>query len=127
MRNAKTGTISKILSENNGVNTLIYGSFLETSEFGSTEMFIFTPLYPINSTIRILSTQIAIVTIISLLLVSLLATLFARKISKPLQTISVSAAKLGRGDYKTKFPKSGYRELNDLSEILNQMAKDLEA
>ena len=33
MRNAKTGTISKILSENDGVNTLIYGSFLETSEF----------------------------------------------------------------------------------------------
>ena len=50
MRNAKTGTISKILSENDGVNTLIYGSFLETSEFGSTEMFIFTPLYPMNST-----------------------------------------------------------------------------
>lgn len=127
MRNAKTGTISKILSENDGVNTLIYGSFLETSEFGSTEMFIFTPLYPMNSTIRILSTQMAIVTIISLLLVSLLATLFARKISKPLQTISVSAAKLGRGDYKIQFPKSGYKELNDLSEILNQMAKDLES
>ena len=82
-------------------------------------LFIFSPLYPMGSTIHILTTQLVYVTIIALLLAVLLGFYLSRMITRPIVQISDRAEALGEGNFGIDFPQAHYSEVKQLAETLN--------
>ena len=93
VRDSKTGLI-----------TLEYASYLTTDTAESNLiLFIFSPLYPMSSTIDILSGQLIYITIIAMALAFILSLYLSLRISRPIVGITESAAELGEGNYGIVF------------------------
>lgn len=94
----------------------------------STEfiLYIFSPLYPVKSTISILRVQLIYITIIATFLALTLALYLASRISKPIKNITHSAAEMGKGHYGIKFKGGHYTEITDLANTLTNASRELE-
>ncbi|MDD2885379.1 MAG: ATP-binding protein [Dechloromonas sp.] len=64
--------------------------------------------------------------IAGLALAILAALWFARKITQPLAQLETAAAQLGQGETPTQLPESGPRELAQLAQRFNQMARQVQ-
>lgn len=83
-------------------------------------LFIESTLEMIDSTSTIIKTQLFYISII-LFELSFIITLFISSyISKPIAKITQTAKKFADGDYNTKFEKSGYVEVYELSSVLDK-------
>ena len=113
--------------------TLEYAVFLEVPEAGlpgvSTGdrliLYVFSPLYPQESTAQILTDQLKYVTTIAVLLSILLAFYLARMITKPIEEITKRAEELGAGNYGVDFPVSHYSEILRLANTLSATSNEL--
>ncbi|MCI8608462.1 MAG: HAMP domain-containing histidine kinase [Firmicutes bacterium] len=113
---------------NNGMekySTLAYGCVLNSSPGSEIYLYIFSPLYPVTSTVNILKNQLLYVTFITLLLAFVLAIYFATRISKPLKSITATAKEMGKGNYNVKFEGNSYSEINRLAATLNTASYEL--
>ncbi len=115
--------------------TLSYVSFLykKTLEDGVTVdyagsylLYMFTPLYPVSSTVSILRTQLLYITAIALLLALSMAFYLATHISRPIKNITESAAEMGQGNYGVQFHGGHYTEITELAETLTHASRELE-
>ena len=113
---------------NNGTekySTLAYGCVLDNSPGREVYLYIFSPLYPVTSTVNILKEQLLSVTFITLIIAFLLSIYFAMRISRPLQSMTGAARRMGKGDYNVKFEGNSYSEINRLAATLNTAAYEL--
>ena len=125
---------SEITTSNKNSKTLSYACFLNKATYkdGSIDasrsivLYMFSPLFPVRSTISILRTQLVYVTIIALLLALSLSIYLATRISKPIQDITDSAAEMGRGNYSVKFKGGHFSEITELAETLTEASQELE-
>ena len=106
-------------------NTLAYGRYLDRTPGKEVILYIFSPLYPVTSTVNILKTQLLGVTTIILILAFFLITYFASRISRPIKSITNTAKRMGKGDYNVKFEGNSYSEINNLADTLNTAAYEL--
>ncbi|MBR0600597.1 sensor histidine kinase [Clostridiales bacterium BAD-6] len=122
----QSNTVSIILPEpRSNMNTLAYGAFLDRTPGEEVILYIFSPLYPVESTVDILASQLVYVTIISLLLAFALSFLISNKLTRPIVNITKSASKLAKGDYGVIFEGGYYSEINQLADTLNHTSKEL--
>lgn len=64
--------------------------------------------------------------ILIIFVISLLSSVYiAKYVTKPIKLITKKAKKIGEGNYDTKFPKNGILEIDELSETLEAVQKDL--
>lgn len=125
---------SEITTGSRESKTLSYACFLNKATYkdGSIDasrsivLYMFSPLFPVRSTISILKTQLVYITIIALLLALSLSIYLATRISKPIQDITDSAAEMGRGNYSIKFKGGHFSEITDLAETLTEASQELE-
>lgn len=132
----KVATISENTNPLTGetTKTLGYACYLSaarslspsTDKSSEFVMYIFSPLYPVKSTISILRVQLIYITIIATLLALALALYLARRISKPIKNITHSAAEMGKGHYGIKFQGGHYSEITDLANTLTNASRELE-
>ncbi len=107
-------------------NTLAYAKYLATSDGAVAILYIFSPLYPVTSTVSILRSQLTTVTIIALFVAFAFAFWFSRRLTRPLKKITEGARRMGQGDYDVSFDtNTGYSEINKLSKTLNNAAYEL--
>lgn len=102
-----------------------YGK-LESSTQNSYILYIFSPLYPVKSTVSILRVQLVYITAIAILLALALALYLASRISRPIKDITNSAAEMGKGHYGVKFKGGHYTEITDLANTLTNASRELE-
>ena len=89
-----------------------------------TYYFLTTSINPIDSTVTILKNQFLTVSIVILLLSFVVGFFISQKLSKPITTLSKSAKKVAKGDYKEEFKSdSNISEIQELTTSLNY-AKD---
>lgn len=88
--------------------------------------YVFSPLWPVSTTIKILTNQLAYVTAISLALALILAIYLATRITTPIRNITNSAGKLAQGQYGVVFKGGHYTELNNLADTLTRASIELE-
>ena len=69
-----------------------------------------------QSTINILRSQLIYVTIIAVLLSLAMALYLSSRISRPIKSITVSAAKMGKGNYGVKFRGGHFTEISKLAD-----------
>lgn len=115
----------KINSGMEKYSTLAYGCVLDSSPGRELYLYIFSPLYPVTSTVNILKTQLLQVTFITLIIAFLLSIYLASRISKPLQNMTGTAREMGKGNYNVKFEGNSYSEINRLATTLNTAAYEL--
>lgn len=106
-------------------NTLAYGAYMDDRKGQEVILYIFSPLFPMESTVEILSNQLKYVTVISLVLSFGLSLLISRRISKPIVNITKSASKLAEGNYEVTFEGGHYSEIVQLAETLNYTSREL--
>lgn len=106
-------------------STLGYGIVIDSTEGEEIYLYIFSPLYPVNSTVQILKDQLSIVTIVAFLLAFLLAFIFSIRISKPIKGMTVEAKKLSEGNFNVEFVGKSYSEVNRLADTLNTSAYEM--
>lgn len=92
----------------------------------SMVLYMFSPLYPVKSTISILRTQLLYITVIALLLTLSMSIYLATHISKPINDITKSAAEMGRGNYGVQFKGGPYSEIQELADTLTDASRELE-
>ena len=123
---SNSGCVSyKISSGFENYSTLAYARYLRKAADNEVYLYIFSPLYPVSSTVDILKDQLFYVTLIALLGAFLSALYFAGRVSKPIQGITTTAKEMGRGNYEVKFQGNSYSEINNLAETLNTAAYEL--
>lgn len=105
---------------------LACGTQLEAADKPEMIAYIFSPLWPMTSTIEILTNQLVYVTAISLVLTFILAWYLATRITTPIRDITRSANRLAQREYGVVFQGGHYSELNTLADTLNQASIALE-
>ena len=109
---------------------LSFETITETREFtlrnGRTLSLTFYALVaPVSATVATLRVQLTFVTGVMVILSVLLAVVIAKRVSKPIEDVSLSARALARGDYDTRFSGEGFYEIGALSDTLNTAAVEL--
>ena len=109
------------------METMIYASILaiDASTGEPIYYFIFSPLAPVGSTINILAKMLIIVTILSTFIGVIMSLIISRRLARPLNNISKSAALLAEGHYDIRFEGTGYAETEELAATLNYAAEEL--
>lgn len=105
--------------------TLAYGCEISNSDNEKVNLYIFSPLFPVSSTVSILRHQLVYVAFLTLVLAFTLAIYFANRISRPIKGITATAKEMGKGNYDVKFEANSYSEINNLADTLNTAAYEL--
>lgn len=114
-----------IPGEGGSRNILAYAMFLGTDH--QEILYVFSPLYPVQSTVNILQSQLTYITIIAFILAFVLAYFLSIRITDPLLSIIKSARKLSEGQYGISFrAERPYAEIEDLANTLNKTSLELE-
>ncbi|MDR2771462.1 MAG: HAMP domain-containing histidine kinase [Clostridiales Family XIII bacterium] len=104
---------------------LAYCTYLDRTEGQEVLLYIFSPLYPVESTIEILANQLRYITVISLILACLLSFYISHIVTKPLTQITKSAVRLAEGQYGVVFEGGRYSETVKLADTLNDTSQAL--
>ena len=80
----------------------------------------------VNRRIIIISAIIVVSSLLILFLIIMPGSYFIRSIVAPVRELSETARKIARGDFSTKLERHYNDEIGDLSDAINDMAKDLE-
>ena len=133
--NSEFPTYSEITQNSEEKKTLSYACFLMKATDNPTEaenisasiiLYMFSPLYPVSSTVSILRTQLIYITAVALLLALSMAIYLSAHISRPIQKITDAAAEMGKGNYGVKFKGDSYSEVNELADTLTAASRELE-
>lgn len=106
-------------------STLAYGRYMDRAPGNEVLLYIFSPLYPVTSTVNILRHQLLSVTTIILIIAFIMITYLSSRISRPIKSITNAAKRMGKGDYNVKFEADSYSEINNLAATLNTAAYEL--
>ena len=119
-KNNNKDIIFESTSKKYGVKSIVYAFAVDSD----TYYFLTTSINPIDSTVTILKNQFLTVSIVILLLSFVVGFFISQKLSKPITTLSKSAKKVAKGDYKEEFKSdSNISEIQELTTSLNY-AKD---
>ena len=119
-KNNNKDIIFESTSKKYEIKSMVYAFAVDSD----TYYFLTTSINPIDSTVTILKNQFLTVSIVILLLSFVVGFFISQKLSKPITTLSKSAKKVAKGDYKEEFKSdSNISEIQELTTSLNY-AKD---
>lgn len=117
--------ITKIAQNENFKSKEIFYCTSIYTEDSDTQAYLFieSSIEPIDSTVSIIREQLIYITIILFELAFIVTMFISKRLSRPIVEITDTAKKFGAGDYTVDFNGHGYREIEELSTVLNN-AKD---
>ncbi len=119
--------VSKVFPEkNSNANVLAYAGKISSSNGEQAILYIFSPLYPVKSTVSILRNQLLYVAIVAVVLACVLSLYLSMRIVKPIRTIDEKAKELARGKYGIVFQGGHYTEIINLADTLTYTSLQLE-
>ena len=109
-----------------GMESIVYATSAQTQAGENRYILLGTTITPIDSTVTVLRSQLVYVTLFLIGAAAVLAWLMSRRIAKPIIDINESAKELTRRHYNVTFDTEGYREIDELSNTLNEAARELD-
>lgn len=88
-------------------------------------LFVNTQLTPVDATVNTLRVELFWITVIMIFLSLVIALLISRQVSKSFIKINESAKQLAKGNFKVRFEGKDYKEVAELSDVLNMTALEL--
>ena len=125
LNNQNSNYITKIHENENVESKEIFYCTKFYSENSDSPMYLYVEgtVDPINSTVSIIREQLIYITIILIELAFIVTMFISARLSRPIVEITKTAKKFGEGDYSVDFEAKGYREIEELSTVLDN-AKD---
>ncbi len=127
LQNGTSGSVTETMhtasSDSNA--RLIYAANIRSAGDLST-LYIIAPLYPDQTTIRIIKSMLSYITFILLSVATLLAYALSRRITYPIEDLTRSAKELSTGNYNVKFNGSAFTETKELAHALNKASYEME-
>ncbi len=117
--------VKKQMYNSGQAEAMIYASVLDDEKDDPTWLFIYTPLSAVSSTVWILSNMLVIVTLMAIVFGVVMSIIMARRLARPVNNITVSAAGLAEGNYDVNFDGTGTSETEALAATLNYAAEEL--
>jgi signal transduction histidine kinase len=84
-----------------------------------------TRITPIDATVKTLRVQLTYAALLLIAAAAFLAFIMSRGIAEPIIKINASAKELAKGNYDVSFNGTGYKEIVELNETLNNTAREL--
>ena len=116
----------RIKGVDNTKEVLAYGAVLDSPGKATFSIYLVSPLWPVKSTIGILTNQLLYVTFIALTVACILSVYLSTRITRPIREIARSAERLGSGEYGIVFRGGHYTEINNLADTLTSASIELE-
>ena len=127
LNNSPGDSVSFVSSDSSQrYNSAIFAAKLKSDSGMPLYLCLTSPLSPTNSTTQVLKVQLIIVTFISLLIAFALSYFIARNLVSPIANITKNASSFANGNYSVRFGYGGYTEINQLADVLNHAAAELE-
>ncbi len=115
-----SGNITKIVrSDDFDLDEIFYCSRFESGG-GVYYLYAEAPIEPINSTVSIIREQLIYISVILFELAFIATVLISKQMSRPIEDLTETAQKFGEGDYDVEFKAEGYREIEELSVVLDK-------
>lgn len=123
-------TVDRIAKDNpvmkrRKMSALVYTRAVTDASGRRLLLLAYSFISPINSTVSTLKHEFLFITVLLILLSALMAIIIAKKVTAPISDINKSAKVLATGNYETVFDGSGFKEIEELSETLNQATVQL--
>lgn len=115
----------KVNNPRNNCSTVLYGCVLGSQDNPNGYLLINTTLVPVGSTVTIIKRQLMMITIILLIFAFFISLYMARRIARPIDSITEAAESLAKGNFDTKFDGRGYLEVKKLAETLTYAEEEL--
>lgn len=126
LEKSASNTVSFVSSDiSRRYNSVIFGAKLKSESGGIMYLCLTSPLSPMGATTQVLRLQLIIVTFASLIIAFILSYFIAKRLSRPLSTMTKSASEFAAGNYDVSFEHGGYTEINQLADSLNHAAVEL--
>lgn len=125
-RSAEGGAIFRIKGVDNTKEVLVYSDVLSSPGKAEFKIYLFSPLWPVRSTINILRNQLIYVTLIALIVACLVSLYLSSRITRPIREMAASADRLAAGEYGIVFRGGHYTEINNLADTLTRTSIELE-
>ncbi|MBQ9708906.1 MAG: sensor histidine kinase [Firmicutes bacterium] len=124
---SKSGSVLfRINGVDNTKEVLVYSDRLAAKNKEAFNIYLFSPLWPVKSTINILRNQLIYITLIALILACLVSFYLSTRITRPIRQIVSSAERLAKGEYGIVFKGGHYTEINNLADTLTRTSIELE-
>ena len=107
-------------------NGRLISAFVTQVPDGATYFILLdTAVFPIQAILILMQNQLSFVSLILIAVSAGISFLLARHIAGPIERISRKASKMATGELAIDFTEKGYREIEELSEVLNQTTDEL--
>lgn len=126
IENNTTSAYLKIRGDDRSKEVLAYGNVLKSNGKTPLIIYLFSPLWPVSSTIEILTNQLIYVTFISLIVACMISFYLSTRITRPIRKITNSAERLAEGEYGIIFRGGHYTEISNLADTLTSASIELE-
>ena len=100
---------------------------VETNAGAGTTVELVAPATPVIDTVRRSVLTLAAVAAVGLVSALILATVQARRLTRPIEELARAAQRLGAGDFSARPPRSGIAELDVLAETLDSSRERIAA
>lgn len=111
--------------ENGSVKTVIYGSKMIGNDGSPVYLYVSTSVNEYGFTVRVLTNQMLIVTIICIAFSLLISLLIAWQFARPIKQFTATARRIGDGDLSLEYKGNGYNEFDDLADALNYATSEM--
>lgn len=88
-------------------------------------IFIYDTVNNISASYRLFTKQLIYFIFIAILVSVLISIFIASNVTKPIKMITKKSRKIGKGNYDIMFPRNGINEIDELSETLENVQKEL--
>ena len=117
--------LSKKESKNKEIVKIKYYSMKYHASQTPRMLLVDARLTPLDATLHTLKVQLAMISIVMMIVAIITAYYIAKRLSRPIVEISKEAKSLANGNYDFHFDGKTYREVEELSETLKYAAKEL--
>lgn len=104
---------------------LVYGAEF-AGYFGTSHLYVISPLYPDQATLNIIRTLLIYVSIIVVLFAGIISILLSGRLTKPIESLTQSAKEMSHGNYTVRFSGGGFTETKELANALNKASYEME-
>ena len=94
---------------------------------GSTVLYLYieASVEPVDSTVSIIREQLVYITIIIAELAFIITLFISKRLSDPIVNLTSKAKKFADGDFDVKFEEGGYKEITELSQVLDKAEDEI--
>ena len=119
------GKAAELTTDKTSMESLIYSRIVPMESGQEVLVLLNSTITPVTPTVQTIQVQLALITIVALLLSVVLAVVLSQKISKPIIKTNNTAKELAQGNYGVTFEGGDYREIRELNTTLNYASSEL--